>query len=136
MLVGLDLGTAERVVLDRLAHWQFVNIERTMIPLSSLVRRGLVVFDPAPRLMNESFAMFVRQAERPERIEIWRRNQPAGAWTSARLPILVAVPSLVMLLVAAALWSGQDVASLLPLLATGAAALLATLSRGVRRASD
>lgn len=127
---------AERVVLDRLAHGQFVNVDRAVIPLSSLVRRGLIVFDPAPQLMNRSFAMFVRQAERPERIESWRRKQPAGAWATARLPILIAVPSLVMLLLASVLWSGQDVTSLLPLLATGAPALLLTLSRGARRATD
>lgn len=127
---------AERVVLDRLAHGTFVNVARTVIPLSSLVRRGLVVFDPAPQLMNQSFAMFVRQAERPERIEFWRRQQPAGAWAVARLPILVAVPSLVMLLFVSILWSGQDVTTLLPLLATGAPALLATLSRSTRRSTD
>ena len=56
---------AERVILDNLARGRVVNISAALA-LRSLIRRGLVVLDPEPRLINASFAAFVRQAERPD----------------------------------------------------------------------
>lgn len=125
---------AERVVLDHLAHDRVVNVERASIALTALVRRGLVVFDPTPRLMNNSFRMFVRQAERPERIREWRALQPVGAWARARLPLLIAIPTIGAAIVLEAIWAGVDPAIILPLFLAGLPALATQIGQVVRLA--
>ena len=122
---------AERLVLDVIARRAFVNM-RHAIALQSLVRRGLVIFDPAPRLMNKSFALFVRQAERPDTLQSWRKDQPQSSWSKASMPIFLALPLLLVGLAAAAAESGQSLAGIIPLLAAGAPAVLSTLSRLLR----
>lgn len=124
---------AERVVLDAIARGCYVNM-RKAVALQSLVRRGLVILDPAPRLMSRSFALFIRQAERPDTLENWRAGQPRSAWALARLPIAVLLPAAVILFAIAAVESGQDLAALIPLLAAGAPALLGLVFRGGRPA--
>ena len=123
---------AERVVLDHIAHRRLVNIRSARIPLASLVRRGLVVFSPEPRLMNRSFAVFARQAERPDRLRGWQRER-RGAWSKARWPVLVGMPILIVAMAVAWMLSDADVASWAPLLAAGAPALAAALFRTLRR---
>lgn len=124
---------AERVVLDAIARGCYVNM-RKAVALQSLVRRGLVILDPAPRLMSRSFALFIRQAERPDTLENWRARQPRSAWALARLPIAVLLPAAVILFAIAAVESGQDLAALIPLLAAGAPAMLGLVFRGGRPA--
>jgi hypothetical protein len=118
---------AERFVLDAIAKGGFVNMRRA-IALQSLVRRGLVILDPAPRLVNRSFALFIRQTERPDSLEDLRRSQPPSAWSMLRMPIAIALPILVLVLAAAA-ESGQVLTAIIPLLAAGAPALLGSLFR-------
>ena len=105
----------------------------TALAFISLVRRGLVVLDPEPRLMNQSFTMFVRQAEKLDTITDWENELPSGAWAKARLPILATIGAIGVAAVVFAIWSGQQLTALIPLLAAGAPALFATLSRMVRQ---
>jgi hypothetical protein len=122
---------AERLILHNMAFGRLVNLT-TAIAFISLVRRGLVVLDPEPRLMNESFAMFVRQAEKLDTIADWQSELPSGAWVKARLPILLTIGLMGTAAVVFAIWSGQQLTALIPLLAAGAPALVATLSRLLR----
>lgn len=50
------------------------------LAMRSLVRRGLVRLEPVPRLMNDSFAAFVRQAERPQAIARWKQEVRRSRW--------------------------------------------------------
>ncbi len=122
---------AERLVMHHLAEGRFVNIAAGLA-FASLLRRGVIVLDPEPRLMNESFAMFVRQAEKLDRIAQWQKDMPAGAWVRAQLPILLTIAGAAVLLVGLVLAGGQQPAKLLPVLAAGLPALLAALHRMVR----
>ena len=124
---------AERVILDAMARGAYVNL-RKAVALQSLVRRGLVIFDPAPRLMSESFAAFIRQAERPDTLAAWREKQPNSAWAIAKVPVFIIIALLVIGLAFAAAESGQQLTALLPLLAAGAPAILAALLRPLRDA--
>jgi len=54
-----------------------------------LMRRGLIRFDPALRIANESFALFIRGAEDPRRLKEWRRQISSNAWFYVRVPLLV-----------------------------------------------
>lgn len=122
---------AERLVLHHLAEGRFVNIA-SGLAFASLLRRGVVVLDPEPRLVNESFAMFVRQAEKLDRIVEWQKDMPTGAWVRAQLPILIAVGVAGLLLLGLLVAGGQQPAKLLPVLAAGLPALLAALHRMVQ----
>lgn len=127
----LSSSLAERVVLDAIARDGFVNM-RKAIALQSLVRRGLVVLDPAPRLMNFSFALFIRQVERPETIQKWRDKQPRSTWSLAQVPLAIVFPAVLVAFVVAAVESGQQLNELVPLLAAGAPTLLGMILRSGR----
>jgi hypothetical protein len=126
---------AERLVMHHIAFGRFVNI-RSSLGFAPLVRRGLVVLDPEPRLMNESFAMFVRQAEKLDRIREWQQALPGSAWLKSRLPIFLLLGLGVLALAAMAILAGQDIVALLPVLAAGAPALLAVTQRLLRPAGS
>lgn len=119
---------SERVILDAIARNSFINM-RKGVALQSLVRRGLVILDPTPRLMNESFALYLRQSERPDTLVKWKAAQPRSAWSAARLPLAVVLPLLIVLLVMAASESGQSLDALLPLLAAGAPVMISEVVR-------
>lgn len=124
---------AEHLVMHNLANGRFVNIA-TALAFVALVRRGIVIFDPEPRLMNESFAMFVRQAEKLDTIRNWRSELPRGAWMIARLPIFALIGAVIAGLFIIALLSGEDILSLLPIFAAGIPALIAATQRVFSRA--
>jgi hypothetical protein len=121
---------AERLVLHHLAHGRFVNIGASAA-FGSLVRRGLVVLDPEPRIMNRSFAMFVAQVEKLDSIREWRGELPS-AWLKARLPILGGIAAAVMLLAGLLAAGEQPLKLLIPVLAAGGPILAAGLWRTVR----
>jgi hypothetical protein len=122
---------SERLVLDAIARGSFVNV-RVAFAMQSLVRRGLVILDPAPRLMNRSFAAFVTLAERPDTLRDWRKRQPRSNWSVARFPIMAVIPVGAIVLAAGAAQSGQQVTALFSLLVAGGPALFTALMRTVR----
>jgi hypothetical protein len=124
---------AERVILDSLARGRTVNIANALA-LRSLVRRGLVRFAPVPRLLNESFAAFVLQAEKPMQINHWRSEQPRSLWQRSSLPLMILIPAAIIALMAVALYSGERAIGLMPLLLGSAPALIGTLG-AIRRNS-
>ena len=125
---------SERVVLDAIAKGHFVNMHKA-IALQSLVRRGLVILDPAPRLMNRSFAQFVLQIERPDSMREWRRRQPKSSWLAARLPVLLVVLAGGVFLAVGSSESGQQISALFAVLAAGGPTLATIIHRAVRPAS-
>jgi hypothetical protein len=117
---------AERVILYNLARGRTVNIARALA-LRSLVRRGLIRFAPTPRLINDSFAAFVLQAEKPARIDEWRGEQPDSPWSRSALALTIIIPSAIIALMALVLYSGERAIGLMPLLLGSAPALVGTL---------
>lgn len=124
---------SERVVLDAIARGHFVNMHKA-IALQSLVRRGLVILDPAPRLMNRSFAQFVLQIERPDSLREWRRRQPKSSWLAARLPMLFAVIAGGLFLAVGSAESGQQLSALFAVLAAGGPTLASLVHRSLNPA--
>lgn len=117
-------STAERLVLHNLALGRGISMA-AINPLSSLIRRGLVVMDPVPRVMNHSFALFVHRAERPARLAEWRAAAPQGSWQATLRPLLVVVLLAVAGLAYAVIDSGQPLSALLlPIAAAAGPALL------------
>ncbi|NMN04962.1 MULTISPECIES: hypothetical protein [unclassified Novosphingobium] len=119
---------AERVVLDAIARGHFVNIHASLV-VRSLVRRRLVTLEPGPRLFNDSFAMFVRQAERPETIRSWRNKLPKGEWNLARWPLLVGVPLGLLLVAYGAAQQGDNLNATISALLAGIPMLIGAFSR-------
>jgi len=123
---------AEHLVMHHLASQRFVNIDKALA-FGSLVRRGIVVFDPAPQLMNKSFELFVRQAEKLDTIAKWRDAQPKGAWTTARWPIFAILGLAAMALIFLFSFSEEEPMSFLPLVAAGIPAIVTAVRRMVRQ---
>lgn len=117
---------AERLVLHHFAHGRFVNVSQATA-IASLVRRGLVVLHPAPRLVNESFALFIRQTEKPKAIQRWRANLGQDAWKFARWPVLAVAGVAVLALTVVLIRSNEPLLPLLPLLIAAGPALLQML---------
>jgi hypothetical protein len=124
---------AERLVLHHLAKHRFVNIDVTAA-FGSLVRRGLVVLDPDPRLMNESFAMFVRQSEKLDPIAKLRAEVGVGPWAKAQAPVIIGITAAAGLLAALLALGDEPIRFIVPVLAAGAPVLLSTLWKSVRGA--
>lgn len=125
-LIWSASSLAERLIMYHLAHGRVVSIERAYA-VRTLVRRGVVVLDPVPRLFNRSFAQFVRNVEKPETLSRWRRDAPSGAWAKAQLPMLILVPVGLATLLFLVKQSGQSAFALAPILVTAAPALLQAL---------
>ena len=114
---------AEKLLLHRYASGHFANIRKTYA-VRTLVRRGLLRFDPHPRIINKSFAQFVLQAEKPETFDRWRKESPGGRWRLLRGPIGLAVVIVLGVLIVTSLRNGEGVAALLPLMIAAGPALL------------
>ena len=126
-------SSSERVLLDAVARGGFVNM-RKAVALQSLVRRGLIILDPVPRLMNRSFGLFIRQTERPGRLVERPGGRSKSAWSTASRPLAVVLPVLVLGLTAAAAQAGQELTAIVSLLAAGAPALIGAAASAARKA--
>ncbi len=124
----------ERLLLYRIAHGHTPNIARAYA-LRSLVKRGLVVLDPYPRTMNQSFAQFVQHVETPKTITRWRRSQVQGSWGSARLLLALALPLALGVLIFAAIRNGNSLAAIIPLIIATGPALIHALGAAKRTAA-
>lgn len=122
---------AEQILIYRFAHGQLVNISEAYA-LRSLVRRGIVVLDPIPRIMNRSFAQFVRHVEEPKRLKVWQASQPDGLWTRLKAPLTLVLPLLLAFFALLLIEGANSIASTVPLLLAAGPAVLNMIG-GIRR---
>jgi len=78
----------EKVVLAQLAHTGLVSPDNRHRVLD-LMYRGLIVRDPKLRLMNDSFALFIRQMVSKSQLLEWEGEEAASVWSILRwlLPV-------------------------------------------------
>lgn len=82
-----SLPEDEKLVLLQLAEEGLTN-PRNLRPLQRLIARGLVRRDPAPRLMNETFRLFVFAAAAQEGVHrIEMRHEQESAWGQLKVPL-------------------------------------------------
>jgi hypothetical protein len=84
--------------------------------------------------MNQSFALYLRQSERPDTLAKWKAAQPRSTWSAARLPLALLLPALLLLLVIGTAESGETLSTLFPLLAAGVPAVVSLLIRSAKPA--
>lgn len=114
----------ERIVLLQLASGRFLNAGEPAL-LRGLLARGLVCRRPELSLASESFAWFVRGAERRERVRAWAREEAqGGSWQTVRAPLMLALVVSGGLVILA---GGEAVQSAIALLSGSAAAIPAVL---------
>jgi hypothetical protein len=77
----------ERLLLRQVAEEGLVNPHDRDV-LLALMRKGLVVRDPAFRLMNEDFARFVKRAVPARTIAEWERQVAGTPWSSVRTAVV------------------------------------------------
>jgi len=123
----------ERLLLYRIAHGHVPNIARAYA-LRSLVKRGLVVLDPHPRTMNESFAQFVQHVEKPQTITRWRRTQEKGYWGAAQLLLGLPLALALGVLILAVIRNRDSVAAIIPLIVATVPALIHAVTSAKRTA--
>jgi hypothetical protein len=121
----------ERVLLYHLA-WRFHLKMQDSRALRSLLSRGLIVRTPEYRLMNRSFARYVRRVERSALIH-FRATQANGIdqiWPLIRYPLAALVASLLVVLQLSAPSQSSGTVGLLPALGAAIPALLVNWLRG------
>jgi hypothetical protein len=93
----------ERLAMYHLAQGKLINMANQRV-VEHLLRRGLVVFEPEPRIKAVSLAEFILNAELPGRMESYAAEAAEGLWQSVRVPFFVAL----MLVVAWLAYSSGD----------------------------
>jgi hypothetical protein len=88
----------EKLMLIQLAQTGLVNPLRPGV-LQELIRKGLIVMDPKPRIMNESFRRYLEDAEKPETIRAWEREAGESLWPVIRNVLLILLAVCLVLLV-------------------------------------
>jgi hypothetical protein len=89
----------ERVVLEHVARHGLATAASRRI-VRRLLARGLLRKDPALRLMNQSFARFVLEAERTREVAVLEQQAEPSVWDRVRVPLAVAAVLAVAFLVA------------------------------------
>lgn len=120
----------ERVLLYHLA-WRFHLKMEDSRALRSLLVRGLIVRTPEYRLMNQSFARYVRRVERTAliRMRAVRSNGIDQVWPLLRYPLAALVGSLLILLQLVAPGQSTGAVGLLPALGAAIPTLIANWIR-------
>jgi hypothetical protein len=111
----------ERLVLIQLAQEGLLNPCRIEL-VRRLSRRGLVVVDPRFKLMNESFAQFVRTVESPERVAEWEHTASGLSWSRLGTPLYALAAVVIIIL----LFTEQDMLSGVLAIATAAGSTLSS----------
>jgi hypothetical protein len=117
----------ERIALVQLAREGVLNPKQSTA-VRNLLGRGLLVRDPALRLVNRSFALFVLRRYEPQKLRELERGEAGFGWAQMRWILLIA-----LLAIAAFLWTTQpsvveNILKYLSAAAVGAGALMKIVS--------
>jgi len=88
----------ERLTLRQLAEEGLINPQNLVIA-RQLMRAGLIVRDPVPRLMSNTFRRFVMSAATPDQVSAWERVGVPVPWASIEVAMMTVVIGLAGLLV-------------------------------------
>jgi hypothetical protein len=91
--------TDERVVLEHVARHGLASAASRRV-VRRLLSRGLLRKDPELRLMNQSFARFVLEAERRHEVASLEQLAEPSLWDRLRIPLAVTAVTAVTFLVA------------------------------------
>ncbi len=89
----------EKLLLIQLAQTGFAN-PNCFGTLEELIRKGLVIQDVRPRVMNETFRRFLTKVEERKTVRAWEAEAGQGSWAPIRNILLA---SLALCLIAIAL---------------------------------
>jgi hypothetical protein len=88
----------ERLALRQLAEEGVVNLHNQSV-VRDLMRVGLIVRDPVPRIVDAAFRDFVLQAVSADQVGAWERSGVAVPWGSIETALLTGIVVLAGLLV-------------------------------------
>jgi hypothetical protein len=89
----------ERVVLEHVARHGLASAASRRV-VRRLLSRGLLRKDPELRLMNQSFARFVLEAERRNEVATLEQQAESSLWDRLRIPLAVTAVTVVSFLLA------------------------------------
>ncbi len=116
----------ERLALYQLARGWSINTKNSRV-LEHLVRRGFVVLEPMPRIVNDTLVEFILHSEEPGRFEMWQTEASEGIWQTLRFPIFI----IFMLLIAWLAYSAGDVFETLAAILASTLGFFATIVRAI-----
>lgn len=117
----------EKLALYYLARNHFVNPTNYHV-LDRLLKRGLVVHDPALRLCSHAFGNFVLANVRMETIAQWETSAGQSLWQKLRMPLLIGLGLIVLFVIISFGERAQAILALLPAAFGIVPALIQTLS--------
>ncbi|MBM3812574.1 MAG: hypothetical protein FJW20_13185 [Acidimicrobiia bacterium] len=82
-LIWASLTRPYKLVLIQLAQSGYVN-PQGQEALEDLRRKGLVMMDPQPRIMNETFTAFLERAESEKAVRAWEQEGGKSVWPVLR----------------------------------------------------
>jgi hypothetical protein len=88
----------ERLTLRQLAEEGLINPQNQVIA-RQLMRSGLIVRDPVPRVMSHTFHRFILRAATADQVSAWERVGVPVPWASIEVAMLTVVIGLAGLLV-------------------------------------
>ena len=122
-LLWANLSNDEKLVLAQLAHEGLIN-PKSRVVVAQLMRKGLIVRDPAFRLMNRSFTRFVISALPSHIMDKWEREGIRMPWNSLRFVPLTAAAGLGLFLYVTQQSLFESVAAYVAALAAAVPALI------------
>lgn len=81
---------SEKLLLIQLAQTGLVN-PLCLDTLADLVRKGLILPGPRPRIMNETFQRFLETVEGPDAVREWESEAGESSWLIIRNVVLVLI---------------------------------------------
>jgi len=118
-LVWSSLTRSEKLLLIQLAQSGYVNPRCTQT-LENLERKGLVLVDPQPRILNETFEAFLEGVESVETVRAWEQEGGKSIWPMLRNLLWAVVVFGLLVMAATQRQAFQSLAGLV----TGLAAVL------------
>jgi hypothetical protein len=114
----------ERLVLFQLARDGWTN-SLNAAAIHQLERRGLVIRNPAPRIMNDSFRRFVSKSQYPAEVARWEAEERESVWRAIRRSLILGG----VVLAAWNIYAYPDLMTVMVTVLGGVASLIAILMR-------
>ena len=119
-----ELGREDRLLLHQLSKNRLINPTNTE-SIKRLAQKGLIKFDPWPKIADDSFKAFVETAEDQADFATWQSEASKSVWNSIRTPLLI----LLLIVVGLFLWLSSTSMQIVMTVLAGLATLLGYLGQ-------
>ncbi|MGH8177511.1 MAG: cache domain-containing protein [Steroidobacter sp.] len=120
----------ERLLLYQLATDRLAN-PRNQVVIDRLVARGLVAFDPWPKIVDPDFESFVRTAETSKDLAEWQRDAARMSGKKTRTVVIAAILILALIAVLWFSWTAGDQLKIVSAILAASVAFLSQMGQAL-----